>query len=141
MTSSSSIWAVSSILLRDVSQTHELAFGIDEDPLRRAEGPFAERQCNHAWIVGFSLDEGWHAACDDYEPFLGVTITAHLRLSSGSLVEGRGTVLTHADITAHYTLDKPNEVQISTLPIRVRGAKVEVSIPQRAVVLLELKMT
>ena len=74
-------------------------------------------------------------------PSLESPVTAHLRLSSGNLVEGRGTVLTHADMTAHNTLDKPNEVELSSLPITVRGAKVEVSIPQRAVVLLELKMT
>ncbi len=74
-------------------------------------------------------------------PSLESPITAHLRLSSGSLVEGRGTVLTHADMTAHNTLDMPNEVQLSNLPVTVRGNKAEVSIPQRAVVLLELKMT
>jgi alpha-N-arabinofuranosidase len=44
-------------------------------------------------------------------------------------------------MTAHNTLDKPNEVQLSTLSVTVRGNKVEISIPQRAVVLLELKMT
>jgi alpha-N-arabinofuranosidase len=72
---------------------------------------------------------------------LELSITAHLHLSSGSLVEGRGTLLTHADMTAHNTLDKPNEVQLATLPVTVRGNRVEISIPQRAVVLLELKIT
>jgi alpha-N-arabinofuranosidase len=74
-------------------------------------------------------------------PSLESSITAHLRLSSGSLVEGRGTVLTNADMTAHNTLDKPNEVQLSTLPVTVRGNRVEVAIPPRAVILLELKIT
>jgi alpha-N-arabinofuranosidase len=74
-------------------------------------------------------------------PSLESAITAHLHLSSGSLVEGRGTLLTHADMTAHNTLDNPNEVQLATLPVTVRGNKVEISIPQRAVVLLELKIT
>jgi alpha-N-arabinofuranosidase len=74
-------------------------------------------------------------------PSLESPMTAHLHLTSGSLIEGRGTVLTHPDMTAHNTLDKPNEVQLSTLPVTVRGNKVEVSIPQRGVVLLELKMT
>jgi alpha-N-arabinofuranosidase len=44
-------------------------------------------------------------------------------------------------MTAHNTLDKPNEIQLATLPVTVRGNRVEVSFPQRAVVLLELKMT
>jgi alpha-N-arabinofuranosidase len=44
-------------------------------------------------------------------------------------------------MSARNTLDKPNEVQLATLPVTVRGNKVEVSIPQRAVVSLELKMT
>jgi alpha-N-arabinofuranosidase len=74
-------------------------------------------------------------------PSLESSIAAHLHLSSGNVVEGRGTVLTHADMTAHNMLDRPNEVQLSTLPVTVRGNRVEVSIPQRAVVSLELKAT
>jgi alpha-N-arabinofuranosidase len=74
-------------------------------------------------------------------PSLESSITGHLRLSSGNLVEGRGTVLTHADMTAHNTFDKPNEIRLATLPVTVRSNRVEASIPQRAVVLLELKMT
>ena len=44
-------------------------------------------------------------------------------------------------MTAHNTLDKPNEVQLATLPVTVRGNRVEISIPQRAVVSVELKVT
>jgi hypothetical protein len=44
-------------------------------------------------------------------------------------------------MTAHNTLDKPDEIQLATLPITVRGNRVEVSIPPRAVVLLEMKVT
>jgi alpha-L-arabinofuranosidase len=74
-------------------------------------------------------------------PSLDSSITTNLRLTSGSITEGRGMVLTNADMAARNTLDKPNEVQLSGLPITVRNSRVEVSIPPRAVVLLELKMT
>jgi alpha-N-arabinofuranosidase len=74
-------------------------------------------------------------------PSLESSIAAHLRLSGGNLVEGRGTVLTHAEMTAHNTLDKPNEIDLATLSVTIRGNRVEASIPQRAVVFLELKIT
>jgi alpha-L-arabinofuranosidase len=74
-------------------------------------------------------------------PSLESSVTAHLRLSSGNLVEGRGTILTHADMTARNTLDKPNEIQLAPFPVTVRGDRVEISLPPRAVVLLEMKMT
>lgn len=73
-------------------------------------------------------------------PSLDSAIAASIRLTSGSIVEGRGSVLTHAEMAAGNTLDHPNEVKLSPLPVTVRGNKTEVSIPQRAVVSLELKM-
>jgi hypothetical protein len=43
-------------------------------------------------------------------------------------------------MTASNTLDRPNEVKLSPLPVTVRGNITEISISQRAVVSLELKM-
>jgi alpha-L-arabinofuranosidase len=65
---------------------------------------------------------------------------ARIRLTSGNIVEGRGSVLTHADMTASNTFDHPNEVRLSPFPVDVRGNRADISIPQRAVVSLELKM-
>jgi alpha-N-arabinofuranosidase len=74
-------------------------------------------------------------------PSLDSSIVAHLRLTSGNILEGQGTVLTHPDMTAHNTLDRPNEVQPPTpFPVNVRGNRTEISIPKRAVVSLELKI-
>ncbi len=73
-------------------------------------------------------------------PSLDSPIAANIRLTSGSIVEGRGSVLTHAEMTAGNTLDHPNEVKLAPLPVNVRGQRTEISIPQRAVVSLELKM-
>jgi alpha-L-arabinofuranosidase len=74
-------------------------------------------------------------------PSLDSPVAAQIRLTSGSIVEGRGSVLTHAQMNAGNTLDHPNEVKRSPLPVTVRGNKTEISIPQHAVVSLELKMT
>jgi hypothetical protein len=43
-------------------------------------------------------------------------------------------------MTASNTLDHPNEVMLSRLPVKVRGNGAEISIPQRAVVSLEFRM-
>jgi alpha-L-arabinofuranosidase len=73
-------------------------------------------------------------------PSLDSPSVANIRLTSGSIVEGRGSVLTHPEMTASNTLDHPNEVMLSPLPVKVRGNRAEISIPQRAVVSLELRM-
>ena len=74
-------------------------------------------------------------------PSLDSSIVAHLRLTSGNITEGRGTVLTHSEMTAHNSLDSPNEVRLAPVAITVRGNQAEISIPQRAVVSLELKIS
>ncbi len=74
-------------------------------------------------------------------PSLESSVSAHVRLTSGSVVEGRGTILTHAEMNARNTLENPNVVQLASLPVTVRGNRVEISLPPRAVVLLELKMS
>jgi alpha-N-arabinofuranosidase len=72
-------------------------------------------------------------------PSLDSTAVVKIRLTRGSIVEGRGSILTHAEMTANNTLDHPNEVMLSPLPVNVRGNRAEISIPQRAVVSLELR--
>ncbi len=74
-------------------------------------------------------------------PSLDSSIVAHLRLTSGNITEGRGTVLTHSEMTAHNSLDSPNEVRLAPVAVTVRGNQAEISIPQRAVVSLELKIS
>jgi alpha-L-arabinofuranosidase len=73
-------------------------------------------------------------------PSLDSPIATHIRLASGNIVEGRGSILTHAAMTAGNTFDHPNEVRLAPFPVTVRGNRTEVSIPPRAVVSLALKM-
>jgi hypothetical protein len=44
-------------------------------------------------------------------------------------------------MTAHNSLDSPNEVRLAPVAVTVRGNQAEISIPQRAVVSLELKIS
>jgi alpha-L-arabinofuranosidase len=74
-------------------------------------------------------------------PSVDSTVTAHIRLTSGSIVEGRGSILTHADMTAGNTLDHPDKVKPAPFPVTVRGNKTEIALPPRAVVSLELILT
>ena len=70
-------------------------------------------------------------------PSLETGITARIRLTAGSIAEGRGQVLTHADMRAHNTFDRPNEVRLASIPVTVRGAAAEISLPRQSVVALE----
>jgi alpha-L-arabinofuranosidase len=71
-------------------------------------------------------------------PSLDSTVAARIRLTSGSIVEGRGRILTHSDMTAGNTFDQPDRVKLASFPVGVRGSQAEVSLPPRAVVSLEL---
>ena len=42
-------------------------------------------------------------------------LTARIRLASGTAAEARGVVLTHAEMTAHNTFDRPEEVKLAPL--------------------------
>jgi alpha-L-arabinofuranosidase len=73
-------------------------------------------------------------------PSLDSSVAAQIRVTSGNVVEGRGSLLTHSEMTASNTLDHPNEVKLASLPVNVRNNRVEISIPKHAVVSLELKL-
>ncbi len=68
-------------------------------------------------------------------------VSAKIRLTAGSVTEGRGMALTHADMTAGNTFDRPSEVRPAPLPVRVSADGAEVTLPARSVVSLELRMT
>lgn len=73
-------------------------------------------------------------------PSLDAPVSTQVRLRTGALTEGRGTVLTHAEMTARNTFDRPEEVKLAPLPVTLRGNRVEVTLPPRSVVSLELRM-
>jgi alpha-N-arabinofuranosidase len=74
-------------------------------------------------------------------PSLDASRTAHIRLTNGNIVESRGTLLTHENMMAGNTLDRPNEVQSAAMPVNLRGNNAEITIPKHAVVSLELKLS
>jgi len=73
-------------------------------------------------------------------PSLDSPVTTQIRLSTGSITEGRGTILTHAEKNAANTFDRPNEVALAQISVKVSSNRAEVTIPPRAIVSLQLKM-
>ncbi len=73
-------------------------------------------------------------------PSLDSPVTTQIRLTTGSITEARGTVLTHAEKNAANTFDRPNEVALAPIPVKVSSNRTEITIPARAVVSLQLKM-
>lgn len=66
-------------------------------------------------------------------------VTARIRLAGGSrAMEGRGQVLTHSDMRATNTFDRPDEVKLAPLPVTLSGDVVSVTVPKQSVVALEL---
>ena len=68
-------------------------------------------------------------------------LTARIRLAGGTATEARGVVLTHAEMTARNTFDRPEEVKLVPLPVTLRGSVVEVVLPKHAVVSLEVNVS
>jgi alpha-N-arabinofuranosidase len=73
-------------------------------------------------------------------PSLDSPITTQIRLTTGSITEGRGSVLTHAEKNAANTFDRPNEVALAPIPVKVSANRTEITIPPHAIVSLQLKM-
>jgi alpha-N-arabinofuranosidase len=72
-------------------------------------------------------------------PSLQESVVTRLRLSGGAhLREGRAAVLTHADMHATNTFERPNEVGLTALPVQVSGDVATLTIPKHAVVALSL---
>lgn len=70
-------------------------------------------------------------------PSPDAAVSARIRLGGGRVAEGRGTVLTHGEMTATNTFDDPDKVTLKDLTVKVRGDEAHVTVPQQAVVALE----
>jgi alpha-N-arabinofuranosidase len=74
-------------------------------------------------------------------PSLQDALATRIRLSGGaSLREARATVLTHPDMHATNTFEKPNEVALAVLATQVSGDTATVKIPKQAVVAVSLQI-
>jgi alpha-N-arabinofuranosidase len=72
-------------------------------------------------------------------PSVDAGVTARLRLGGGARVsEGRGRVLTHSDMRARNTFERPDEVALATLTVTVDRDSLLVEIPRHSVVALEI---
>ena len=74
-------------------------------------------------------------------PSLDSPVFTKIRLTRGSITEGRGSVLTHPEMTARNTFDRPYEVKLLPLSVTLRGSGAELAIPPQAVVSMELRTT
>ena len=74
-------------------------------------------------------------------PSLEERVVTRIRLAGGAgLREGRATVLTHPDMHATNTFDRPDEVGLAPLAVSVSGNTASVTIPKQAVVAVSLQL-
>jgi alpha-L-arabinofuranosidase len=75
-------------------------------------------------------------------PSVDAPIATRIRVAGGTRpVEGRRTVLTHADMRARNTFDKPDVVRPSQLSVRIDGAHVLLDVPNHSVAALALRLS
>jgi alpha-L-arabinofuranosidase len=74
-------------------------------------------------------------------PSLQEGIVTRIRLSGGArLREARATVLTHEDMHATNTFERPDEVGLAALAVQVSGDIATVAIPKQAIVAVMLQL-
>jgi alpha-N-arabinofuranosidase len=74
-------------------------------------------------------------------PSLGEAVTTRIRVAGGvQLREARASVLTHADMRAANTFDRPDEVVPGALDASVSGDAASVRLPPRAVAAVSLRL-
>ncbi len=73
-------------------------------------------------------------------PSVDSPVAARIRLSNGSVLEAKGTMLTHTEMTAGNSFEHPDEVHSAALPVNVSGDRVVISIPKHAVVSIALRL-
>jgi alpha-N-arabinofuranosidase len=74
-------------------------------------------------------------------PSLQESVVTRIRLSGDArLREARATVLTHQDMHATNTFERPNEVGLAPLAAQVSGDTATITIPKQAVVAVSLQL-
>jgi alpha-L-arabinofuranosidase len=71
-------------------------------------------------------------------PSVDSSVVARIRLAGGARIgEARGTLLTHSDMRAANSFQRPNEVRLTSLPVKASGEGLTVEIPKQSVVAIE----
>ena len=69
------------------------------------------------------------------------SVATRIRLAGGArLRDARATVLTHQDMHATNTFEKPDEVALAALPATISGDAATVAVPKQAVVAVSLQL-
>jgi alpha-N-arabinofuranosidase len=72
-------------------------------------------------------------------PSVEAPVSARLRLAGGARPqEARASVLTHSDMRARNTFERPDEVKLAPLAVRVSGDAVLVELPKHAVAAIDV---
>ena len=103
--------------------------------------PLLEGSAKLAGLSGSASIRDRRLAVTLTNPSLDAAVSALIRVGGGGRVaEGRGTVLTHEEMTATNTFDDPDNVTLKDLTVKVRGDAAQVTVPRHAVVALELQI-
>jgi alpha-L-arabinofuranosidase len=75
-------------------------------------------------------------------PSVDTPLATRVRVAGGGrATEARGTVLTHDDMRARNTFERPGEVRPSPLPVKIDGAAVLVDLPKHSVAAVEVRLS
>jgi alpha-N-arabinofuranosidase len=103
--------------------------------------PLLEGSASLPGLAGSASARGKSLTVTLTNPSLRDRVVTRIRLSGGAqLREGRASVLTHEDMHAANTFDRPGEVALAALPVQVSGATATLTIPNQAAVAVSLEL-
>ncbi len=119
--------------------------GAQQVPLEiRTQAIQLTRQGTSATLFGLagsaSLDER-RLTLTLVNPALDAAITSRVRIKGAQASEAQGRVLTHSDRAAANTFASPEEVAPKSLSVSLSGGEIQVTIPAKSVVALQLNLS
>lgn len=102
--------------------------------------PSREGSIKMAALSGSASLKGKALSVTLTNPSLDSALGVSISVPSGNIIESRGTLLTHAEMSAGNTFDKPDNVTPKPQAVSAQGKRAQVSIPPHAIVLLEFQL-
>ena len=74
-------------------------------------------------------------------PSLDAALTARIRVAGAMPAEAKGVVLTHSEMTARNTFQKPDEVTTKPLAVQTSAQEIAVTLPKQSVAALDVRLS
>jgi len=92
-------------------------------------------------VIGSASVRDKQATVTLTNPSVDAPAAVRLAFADGaSASSARGTVLTHEDMRARNTFEKPDEVKLALMPVQVERGAVSLQLPKQSVAAIEIDL-